>query len=437
MSMPARRQGDAARPIQRTVWWTSAPPGPDCPALAGDMEVDVAVVGGGFVGLGTALRLARAGVSVAVFEAAEPGEGASGLNAGFVVPNFAKADPDAVVARLGEAAGTALLRAVGASADDVFGTIAEHRLECDAEQVGWMHIAHAPDAADMLRGRVALWRALGRELLYLEAEEARALTGVRSCHGALLDPSGGMLNPLAYARGLARLVVAAGAALHGWTPVTALARDKDRWRLQAGAHRVMARKVLLCTNAFTGGAAGRLGRGVVPLQVYQLATEPLPAPVAQAISPRRIPIADTRANLFTARLTRDNRLISGGMSILPLGAEKRMGRFIAGRLAREFGLVSPPRVEFAWRGAAAMTPDFLPRIMTWGDGLYGAIGCNGRGVALTHVVANALAGLVTEPGRLAVVPVREGNAIPLRALAPAAASLAVLQVRLKDAFAAH
>jgi glycine/D-amino acid oxidase-like deaminating enzyme len=432
MTTFSRPHSSTTRPVERTVWWASAPPGPACPALDESIDVDIAIVGAGFVGLAAAWHLARAGQSVAVLEAGEPGEGASGLNAGFVVPNFAKADPDAVIARLGQDAGTRLLQAVGASADTVFAIVRENALSCEAEQVGWMHVAHAPDAVPMLRARAARWQALGRPLRFLDQDEARALTGARQCHGALLDPSGGMLNPLGLARGLAGLAAAAGARIYGRTPVTGIRREKGVWRLAAAKHEVTARRVALCTNAFATGAAAALGRTIVPLQVYQIATEPLPDGIVAAVSPRRIPLADTRANLFTARLTSDNRLVSGGMSVLPFRAEGRMSRAIALRLARELDLPAIPRVDFVWRGTAAMTPDFMPRIVRLADGLSGAIGCNGRGVALTQVVAHALAETMLEPGKPTVVPEVAGNALPLRPIAPIAASLAVLQVRLKD-----
>ncbi|HET8728930.1 MAG TPA: FAD-binding oxidoreductase, partial [Alphaproteobacteria bacterium] len=83
--------GQSDGEARRTLWWHTAGPRPAVEPLRGDLSVDVAVVGAGFTGLTAALHLARRGVRVAVLEAGEIGGGASGRNAGFVVPNFAKA----------------------------------------------------------------------------------------------------------------------------------------------------------------------------------------------------------------------------------------------------------------------------------------------------------------------------------------------------------
>ena len=70
-------------------WWEHAPR--EAPQFVEQpKKVDVAIIGAGFSGLSTALVLARAGLSVAVFEAGQIGEGASSRNGGMVGPSFHK-----------------------------------------------------------------------------------------------------------------------------------------------------------------------------------------------------------------------------------------------------------------------------------------------------------------------------------------------------------
>ena len=181
------------------------------------------------------------------------------------------------------------------------------------------------------------------------------------------------------------------------------------------------------------GVARRLADAIVPLRVYQAATAPLPEAEAMRLAPGRHPAADTRANLFTYRLDAGNRLISGGMSMLPLGAHERMGRMIARRLAAELRLDAVPPLEHVWTGRAAMVPDFLPRIYEFGAGFLGAIGCNGRGIALTamlgEVLADAACGVAPE-----ALPVPSGPArrLPFAPMARLAPSFAIAQARWQD-----
>lgn len=431
--MTSAQTAPACHQHMRTVWWKTANAAPVGQPLGDVAKVDVAIIGAGFTGLTAALHLARRGARVAVFEAGTIGNGASGLNAGFVVPNFAKADPATVLAKLGGERGHRLLEMIGAGADRVYATVRDNDISCDAEQVGWMHVAHSQKMLAVLERRAQAWQALGRPVQVLDAAEARRRAGVRHCAGALIDESGGTLHPLNYAFGLAVAAMQAGATVYENAPVTTVERSGATWRLISGGRAVAANAVLLCTNAAEQGAARRLGRIVVPLRVYQIATAPLDEATVRRISPNRNPIADTRANLFTFRLDRDNRLISGGMSMLPLAAEPRMARMIAGRLRAELNLPQLPTVESIWRGTAAMTTDFLPHVYEFGAGFIGGIGCNGRGIALTAMLGEVLADAVSGT-RLADLPIPQAStrALPFRSFAAAAPSVAIAQAKWQD-----
>lgn len=422
-----------ALPHQRTIWWRSAAAAPATAPLASAGRFDVAVVGAGFTGLTAAWHLARRGARVVLLEAGRIAAGASGLNAGFVVPSFAKADPAGVIAALGEDRGSRLLALVGAGADRVFGTIREHAIDCDAEQAGWMHVAHNAQMLQALGARVDAWQRLGRPVRLLDERAARALTGTRHCHGALFDPSGGTLHPLNYAYGLARLALAAGCVVHENAAVADAQQHGRGWRLRVGIHTLHADQVLLCTHAAELGLARRLSRVVLPLRVVQLATRPLASDMVQRISPQRTPVADTRANLFTYRLDLDDRLISGAMPMLGFGAEGRLGPMIARRLQAELQLPELPDVECVWQGRAAMTSDFLPHLYELGPGFIAGVGCNGRGIALTAMLGEVLADVAT--GRQwDELPVTKASTrpLPLRALAGAATAAAIAHARWQD-----
>lgn len=378
-------------PDPATLWHATAAPGAAYPIAAGEIEADLAVIGGGFAGLSTALLAAEAGLSVVLLEAERIGWGASGRNAGFVVPNFAKVDPEAVLARLGPDRGAALNRFAAESADLVFALIRRHEIACDARQSGWIQPAHSAAALARTADRVRQWQALDRPAEALSAEGISALTGVSGYKGGWIDRSGGVLNPVGYARGLARAASAAGVQLHEDSPATSLQQNGSGWRVSTTAATIRTPRVVLATNAYPGGLVAGLARSFLPLQVFQIATAPLSASARDRLMPGDQCVSDTRRNLFTFRFDAENRLITGGMLILGLGADRRVPRTIHRRLARMLNLPDLPPLAFAWSGLAAVMPDFLPALMDVAPGLIAGFACNGRGIATTTRLGQEMA----------------------------------------------
>lgn len=420
----------------QTLWTLTSGTRPDFRATALPARCDTVVIGAGFTGLTAALMLSRAGRRVAVLEGGRIGAGASGTNAGFVVPNFAKADPATVRRKLPQEQADALLRLVGAGADAVFTTIAEEGIACDAAQTGWLQPAFGAEMGAVLKARALAWQALGRPVDFLEAEQVRAETGMTIYSGGLIDRSGGTIHPLDYLFGLAAALARRGGLVREEAPVRSVRQSGSGWVVTSASGQIVADSVLLATNAFTGGIAGLMGRTGIPLRVYQMATKPVDAATVARIAPHRRPVGDTRSNLFTYRLDRDDRLISGGMALNPFGAVERVGRAVAARMAAELGLSATPGLEIAWTGTAIMTPDFLPRIHRFGEGFFGGIGCNGRGIAMTAQLGRVLARLALGEDPAAMpIPLRPARALPFHSLTPLVASAGLAHARLTDRLA--
>lgn len=373
-----------------TLWHATAAPLAPFALAKGDSETDLLVIGAGFTGLSTALHAAEAGHRVTVLEAERIAWGASGRNAGFVVPNFAKVDPEAVLARLGPEKGAALNRFAAESADLVFDLIRRLGIDCAASQSGWIQPAHSEAALARTQARARQWRALGRPVDSLSADAIEALTGAKGYKGGWIDRSGGVLNPVGYARGLARAASGAGATLHENSPVIALRQDGG-WLAATPQARIRAKRVILAMNAYPGGLFPGLSRSFLPLKVFQIATEPLPASARQRLLPGNQAVSDTRRNLFTFRFDAQNRLITGGMHILGLGADRRVPRAIHRRLARLLDLPDLPPLAYSWSGLASVMTDFLPAVIDLAPGLIAGFACNGRGIAMTTRLGQDLA----------------------------------------------
>lgn len=400
-----------------TLWHATAPAMVPFPALSGPVEVDLLVVGGGFAGLSTALHAAEAGLAVVLIEAHRIAWGASGRNAGFVVPNFAKVDPD----DLRRAAGPAAERLIGmaaGSADLVFDLIRRHGIDCDAVQSGWIQPSHSAAALAKAQSRVRQWGALGRPVELLDRAAVAALTGADRWLGGWIDRSGGTINPVGYARGLARAARSAGAILHEDSPATGLRQEGADWLATTPGGELRARRVVLATNAYAGHLWPGLGQGFFPLRVFQVATEPLPAAMGQTLLPGRQAVSDSRRNLFTFRFDRDRRLISGGMHILSPWAGTRVPRGIHRRMARELGLPDLPPLAHAWSGMAAVMPDYLPRLVDLAPGLVAGFACNGRGIAMSTAMGRELARWASGAALSeSAIPAARPKAIPYHGLA--------------------
>jgi glycine/D-amino acid oxidase-like deaminating enzyme len=251
--------------------------------------------------------------------------------------------------------------------------------------------------------------------------------------GGLIDHSGGTIHPLNYLYGLARAAMRRGAMIRENSVVEHVERHAGTWHVSLVDHEIETEVVILATNAFTSGIASRMGRTGVPLKVYQVATKPIDAETVARIAPNRRPVGDTRSNLFTYRLDRDNRLISGGMAINPVGAFERVGRAVVDRLTSELRLPHHPGVEIVWTGTAIMTPDFLPRLYRFGGGFFGGIGCNGRGIAMTAQLGRTLARLALgETAESLPIPLQSSHPLPFHRFTPAVASLALAHARFED-----
>lgn len=361
------------------------------PALTEPLDADLAIVGAGFSGLSTALHAAEKGLSVVVLEAETIAFGATGRNAGFVVPNFAKKDPDDVIAALGPERGERLIDLAAGSADLVFDLIRRHAIACDAQQSGWIQPAHSPPAFEKVKSRAAQWTQRGRPAILLDRAAVRMLTGADGYFGGWMDRSGGVLNPVEYARGLADAAEAAGVRIFESSPVRSIDRTMDGWTLTTPQATVRAAKTVIATNAYGGALNAALARTYFPLRVFQIATQPLPAAIRERLLPGGQCVSDTRRNLFTFRFDAENRLISGGMHILGPGAAERVPRTIHRRLARSLKLKDTPPLQYSWSGVAAVEPDFLPHLVDLGPGLIAGFACNGRGIAMTTAMGKVIA----------------------------------------------
>ena len=360
--------------------------------------VDVAIVGGGFTGLSTALHCAEKGLSAQVLEAEQIGYGGSGRNCGLV--NAALwLPPQDVRKQLGETYGPRFINEFGKGPATVFSLIEKHQMRCETTRTGTIHAAHAPAGYRELQARAAEWERLGEPVELLNRSAVAELIGSEHFHGGLLDHRAGTINPMAYCRGLARAATGAGAAISTGVKVTALKKDKPFWLVETDKGLLKAKSVVLGTNAYTDELWPGLNRIFTIIHYFQLATTPL-GTEADHILPARQGLWDTGRIMFNIRRDSHNRLLVGSMGKVVGGTDSGLSsRWASKQIERIFPSIGPVAFEEAWHGQIAMTPDHLPRIHELDHNLYTSIGYNGRGITTGTVFGRAMADLLTGTNR--------------------------------------
>ena len=419
-------------PLQPALWAATAPPAPPTPPLEGAAEADVCVVGAGYAGLSTALHLAERGIKTIVLEAHEPGWGGSGRNGGQVIPGI-KYDPDELERMVPER-GPEIVDFVGSTADAVFGLIAKHGMDVPHRREGWIQGAHTPQSVETVRKRAEQWRRRGANADFLDTTATAEHLGTPQYEASWIDRRGGAVQPLAYARGLAKAALAAGASIHGDTRVTKLTRNGTRWSVETerGA-RVSADRVVVCTNGYTGDLVPKLRQTVIAPNSFQIASAPLSDNVRKSILPGGQVSSDTRQLLLYFRLDHMGRFIMGGRGPFrePRGASDwaHLERVVD----KMFPQLKGTPIEYRWCGRVALTRDFLPHLHEPEPGLLVDIGCMGRGVGLQTAMGIKMAQYVATGDKRAlpfpVVPIKP---LPLHALHRAYVSAVISWYRLTD-----
>lgn len=405
--MSAESRLNSAGPLSVYLSERSEPAG-QYPSLNSDIHADVAIIGAGFTGLSCALTLAEQGFAVSVLEAEEPGYGASGRAWGQVaaaakfMPARVEKDFSApVAARINLAAETA--------PDAVFDLVRKHGIQCDAIRTGNIIAAHNPAKAQWVRNTARDLQARGYPVHLLDGEQTRQFTGSPRYQCALLDERGGALNPLGYARGLARAASLSGAKIYSKTPVNSMVRQGDHWRVSTVRGSVTADQIVFATGAFTENLSGSFtGKEIMPLRAYQAISEPLPANVISSVLPGGQPLNDTRRMFSGVRLWPDGRLHVGVDG--PLFRANAYGWLSEAtrRLRMMFPQIRTLNWEHHWAGWIDMTADHYPRLHRIAPGVFTGYGFSGRGVAIATLMGRDLANLVMDGDEaLRVHPVSE------------------------------
>jgi glycine/D-amino acid oxidase-like deaminating enzyme len=346
------------------------------------------------------------------------------------------AEPDAIEQHYGQA-GERLVELVRDSAEYLFSLIAAENIACEAEQTGWFQPAHSAAHVRLSERRHAAWVKRGAPCQMLDGDATAKLLGSDYWYGGMLNPTGGHINPLMLARGLAHACEQAGVQILENSPVNQIARHARQWRLSCANGHVDCEAVLLATNAYSGELSTSLepavARSVVPVSSWQMSTQPISENLRQQIIPGRQAVSDTRGDLHYFRYDARNSLISGAALMLPVNVAHRLCDRVGKRLTSAFPQLGKPSFTHIWSGYVGITPDHFPHFHELGPGYWAALGFNGRGVALSISLGRELAGVINRRNHKDLaLPFTPHKPIPFHPLARRIARGALVYYRWRD-----
>jgi glycine/D-amino acid oxidase-like deaminating enzyme len=375
------------------------------PRLDGDLEADVAIVGGGFSGLWTAYYLLRVepGLRVVVVDRQWCGFGASGRNGGWCVGELAGSF-ESYAARSTPSEARRLIRATFDAVDEVGRVTDRESIECGYHKGGTVRLARNAPQARRQREEVARHRAHGfteEDLRLLDRAEAEGLVGATDVSGGLFLAPSAALDPGRLVRGLAAAVERLGATVFESTAVTAI--EPHLVRTDRGTIR--ARSVVRATEAYTRDFRGGR-RQLIPVYSLMVATEPLPRAVFDQIGLADRPtFADDRYGVIYGQRTDDNRIAFGGRGVpylfgsrIDARAEQHEGihQLLADTLVELFPVLREARITHRWGGVLGIPRNWTPGLSynpVTGFGVLG--GYVGEGVAAANLAGRTMAELIT------------------------------------------
>jgi glycine/D-amino acid oxidase-like deaminating enzyme len=369
--------------------------------LPGDLDVDIAIIGGGLTGLWTAYYLLERSPSlrIAILEKNIAGFGASGRNGGWCSALF-PASTAALEKRHGRDAALAMRRAMIDTVDEVGRVVALESIDCDFVKGGT--IAFARSNTQLAAARAEVSEAASYGVDAIELLDSGAVTGANGAIGASFDPACARLHPGKLVRALARVVEARGATIYEETEVL----DYSPHRVETTRGVVTCESFVVATEGY-GAAIAKTHRRVLPLYSLMIATEPLSDDVWADIGiDHGQTFADYRHLLIYGQRTADNRFAFGG----------RGARYHWGSSIRESYDRVPAVFEHLQRTLVELFPQARDAAVThrWGGplgvprdwhatasfnrskGVAWAGGYVGDGLSTTNLAGRTLADLMTQ-----------------------------------------
>ena len=400
------RLGKRINGPHQSTWMDQALSATDtpCPALEGQRRADVAIIGGGYVGLWTAIELKRleAGIDVVILEQNVCGSGASGRNAGYALSWWTKAF--ALKSKWGGDVAGDLIAKSETAISELTKFCEDEGIDAEIGWGGWVWGAQSRVHQGAWDQAVRTCRELNvGDQRELTTEEAAQLSGTNTFTRAILDRTAVMLNPGKLVRGMREAALRLGVTIHEHTPVQHFSRNRPS-QIRTPKGSVTAENVVLATNAWCA-AVPELSRSILVVSSDIVASAPIPDRLAQLGWLNKAGVNDSQQMVNYVRTTAEGRVLAGkgglasafgGRLGVSMFHSPRRAGIVKRHLAGLYPAFSDLDIESSWSGPVDRSADGLPVLGSLPNHehiLYG-VGWSGNGVGPSRIGGRVLASLV-------------------------------------------
>ncbi|MFD1745950.1 NAD(P)/FAD-dependent oxidoreductase [Rhizobium helianthi] len=362
------------------------------PALEGEVEAHVCIIGAGFTGISAALELTERGHTVVVLEAERIGFGASGRNGGQIVNGYSR-DLATISSRYGPERAAELGRMSLEGAAIIRERVARYGIECDLREGGFFAAFTEKQMREMEAHR-ADWQRHGHPALEMVSRQDVANYVMTDRYaGGMIDRLGGHIHPLNLVLGEAAAVEALGGRIFERSRVLGL-EEGPRLTVRTAKGSVACDYVLVCGNAYLFPQFPEISSRIMPVSSQIIVTEPLEADLARSLLPADYCVEDANYVLDYYRRTADNRILYGGGIGYGGRDPADIEAVIRPKMLKTFPQLAGRKIDFAWGGNFALTLTRIPHMGRLSDRIYFSHGDSGHGVTTTHLLGRILGEVV-------------------------------------------
>ena len=383
--------------VNHSYWLDTVPQRAPFPTLKADISADIAIIGGGFVGLWSALNARERfpDAKIVILEGDQCGAAASGRNGGFCAPSISHGISNAK-ARWPEEA-ESLVRLGRENLDGLEADLNNYGIDAEFERKGKLNLAAKPWQVDSLRAMQQSYREFGVEAQYLDPSDLTGFLNSPAYLAGLFEPNYATVNPMKIVEGLCSVTAKSGTEIYENSRVNDLKNQANSILLTTDNGSVIAKKVIVGTNAAVP-IIRQLKSKVIPIFDYTLVTEPLSQSELESIGwEQRYGIADAGNQFHYSRKTADNRILWGGYdAIYHYGSNQSKKLYNRdesfARLEEHFFDVFPSLADIGFSHAWGGVIDTSARTTFFSGTLYDgkvayASGFTGQGVSASRFAA--------------------------------------------------